>query len=423
MNDKLGRFGWGAVAVDGFIPPRAFQEFQAAGILPIAAEIRTSEHVEYTPAPDIIHEAAGHAPILPEPTFAAYLRRIGEVGAQAFTVPADAAVYTAIYELSEVKERPDATAEEVERAERALAEALANGTVVSEAARLSRLYWWTAEYGLFGTPEQYTLYGAGLLSSIGESRSCHATEVRKLPLDEGCVEVDYDITRPQPQLFVTPDFETLHAVLDRVAEGLAVRRGGAYALRTALESRELATLRFSSGAIAIGVLARVLGPFDAPWAVELSGPVGFGWDGRLLPEHFPNAHADCWVIVGRLADGSSPDTGLVGASPSSRRTSIEFVSGARVEGRIVRREGLPDGRTACLELEAARIVLPRSAPRELARFTLLCAGDFVTARAGAADGAYHGETQYSGVRVPRPRPNRASTRSAASAPPPGPSTH
>src|SRR5690606_35083545 len=71
MNDKLGRFGWGAVAVDGFIPPRAFQEFQAAGILPIAAEIRTREHLEYTPAPDIIHEAAGHAPILPEETFAA----------------------------------------------------------------------------------------------------------------------------------------------------------------------------------------------------------------------------------------------------------------------------------------------------------------------------------------------------------------
>src|SRR5688500_3815353 len=52
MNDKLSRFGWGAVCVDGFIPPRAFQEFQARGILPIAAEMRTHEHVAYTPAPD-----------------------------------------------------------------------------------------------------------------------------------------------------------------------------------------------------------------------------------------------------------------------------------------------------------------------------------------------------------------------------------
>src|ERR1041384_4775840 len=51
MNDRLSRFGWGAVCVDGFIPPRAFQEFQANGLLPIAAEVRTREHLVYTPAP------------------------------------------------------------------------------------------------------------------------------------------------------------------------------------------------------------------------------------------------------------------------------------------------------------------------------------------------------------------------------------
>src|ERR1700730_13440035 len=45
MNEKLSRFGWSAVCVDGFIPPRAFQEFQGCGILPIAADIRTSEHL------------------------------------------------------------------------------------------------------------------------------------------------------------------------------------------------------------------------------------------------------------------------------------------------------------------------------------------------------------------------------------------
>src|SRR6185436_13552269 len=56
MNDKLGRFDWSAVCVDGFIPPRAFQEFQADRMLPIAADIRTREHLVYTPAPNIIHE-------------------------------------------------------------------------------------------------------------------------------------------------------------------------------------------------------------------------------------------------------------------------------------------------------------------------------------------------------------------------------
>jgi phenylalanine-4-hydroxylase len=87
MNDKLARFGWSAVCVDGFIPPRAFQEFQASAILPIAADIRSRAHLAYTPAPDIIHEAAGHAPILPDPVFAAYLRRIGDLGRKAFALP------------------------------------------------------------------------------------------------------------------------------------------------------------------------------------------------------------------------------------------------------------------------------------------------------------------------------------------------
>ena len=59
ISERLERFGWGAVCVDGFIPPRAFQEFQAAGILPIAADMRTKDHLVYTPAPDIIHESDG----------------------------------------------------------------------------------------------------------------------------------------------------------------------------------------------------------------------------------------------------------------------------------------------------------------------------------------------------------------------------
>src|SRR5207245_11277534 len=67
MSRRLERFGFRAVCVDGFIPPRAFQAFQSLGFLPIAADIRTSRHLAYTPAPDIIHEAAGHAPFLAEP--------------------------------------------------------------------------------------------------------------------------------------------------------------------------------------------------------------------------------------------------------------------------------------------------------------------------------------------------------------------
>ena len=65
MNRILKEIGWAAVSVDGFIPPNAFMEFQAYKVLVIASDIRQLENIQYTPAPDIIHEAAGHAHVQP----------------------------------------------------------------------------------------------------------------------------------------------------------------------------------------------------------------------------------------------------------------------------------------------------------------------------------------------------------------------
>src|SRR3972149_3075871 len=69
MNEILDKIGWAAVTVDGFIPPAAFMEYQAYKVLVIAADMRQINHIEYTPAPDIIHEAAGHAPIIADPEY------------------------------------------------------------------------------------------------------------------------------------------------------------------------------------------------------------------------------------------------------------------------------------------------------------------------------------------------------------------
>lgn len=404
MNEKLSRFGWGAVCVDGFVPPRAFQEFQAHGLLPIAGEIRTRGHLVYTPAPDIIHEAAGHAPILPDPTYAAYLRRIGQAGARAFTLPTDTAVHDATYRLSEVKEDPSATAEQVARAEAELGAALAGADQVSEAARLSRLYWWTAEYGLVGTPEDYRLYGAGLLSSLGESHSCHSPAVRKLPLDERCVDVAFDITRPQPQLFVAPDFEGLHAVLDRVERELGAVRGGAFALSTALASQELATFDFDSGAQALGVLARVEGELNAPAWLELAGPAAFAFEHAIVSRCDGSA-GPTLVLAGRLASGERLDE-LASAELTRRaanaRLSLEFASGVRVEGRLERRVDAPNGSTFSLELADASVER-RGSARRFRRFSLLAAGDFLGAEPGARDRSFYPRAEPSSVRVPRPR--------------------
>ena len=109
MDECLSRFGWGAVPVRGFIPPAAFLDFQARGVLPIASDMRTVNHLAYTPAPDIVHEAAGHAPIIAEPSYAAYLHRYAKMAQKAIQTAEDIRVYEAIRYLSDVKENPDMT--------------------------------------------------------------------------------------------------------------------------------------------------------------------------------------------------------------------------------------------------------------------------------------------------------------------------
>ena len=106
MTRILKDIGWYAVAVDGFIPPSVFMEFQANNVLVIAADIRQINHIGYTPAPDILHEAAGHAPIIADVEYANYLKKFGQIGAKAFSSSADMELFEAIRELSILKEAP-----------------------------------------------------------------------------------------------------------------------------------------------------------------------------------------------------------------------------------------------------------------------------------------------------------------------------
>jgi phenylalanine-4-hydroxylase len=409
MNEKLARFGWSAVCVDGFIPPRAFQELQASSILPIAADVRTREHLAYTPAPDILHEAAGHAPILPDPVFASYLRRSGELGKKAFSLPEEQRVDQAIRALSEIKEDPGAGPERVAQAEAELEEALAAAREPSEVTRMSRLYWWTAEYGLVGRTDDYRLYGAGLLSSLGESYSCHDPSVRKVPLDERCADVAYDITRPQPQLFVTPSFEALHDVLDRVSSTLACRVGGTTALERAARSRELASIELSSGAWVTGVLRRFGPDPAAPAFLELEGRAALAPGGRFDPGCDPLAGADThWILLGRLDDGTpldaASDAALAARLDGGRGVHrFRLDRGAGVEGRLRRALRRDDGRLLAVELAPARLTLPGEPPRALERYALVAAGDAVSAQAGAVDPRFYPDTPFSPVRVPHPR--------------------
>lgn len=254
IDRKLNDFGWGAVPVSGFIPPAAFMEFQSIGVLPIASDMRTLDHLLYTPAPDIVHEAAGHAPILADPEYAAYLRQYGEVARHAIISKQDLDQYEAIRVLSDIKEDPRSTKEEIARAEKNLQQINDGLDNVSEAALLSRMNWWTAEYGLIGEVRQPKIFGAGLLSSVGEAKNCLGDKVKKIPLSVDCVNFSYDITEQQPQLFVAKDFPHLGEVLEDLALRLSYRRGGVFGLDRAAESKTVNTVQLDSGLQISGIL-------------------------------------------------------------------------------------------------------------------------------------------------------------------------
>ncbi len=262
MNRILKEIGWAAVAVDGFIPPNAFMEFQAYKILVIASDIRQLENIEYTPAPDIIHEGAGHAPIIASPDYAEYLRRFGEIGAKAISSAHDIEMYEAVRALSILKEAAldsySSHREKIEGAERRVEQLQKRKVKPSEISLIRNLHWWTVEYGLVGTLDNPKIYGAGLLSSIGESAWCMKDEVKKIPYSIDAAYQEFDITKPQPQLFVTPDFAYLQEVLEEFANTMAVRKGGWRGLKKLIESKQPGTIELSTGLQISGKFSRMI---------------------------------------------------------------------------------------------------------------------------------------------------------------------
>jgi phenylalanine-4-hydroxylase len=274
MDDKLKKFGWRAVPVSGFIPPAAFMEFQAHGILPIASDMRTIEHILYTPAPDIVHEAAGHAPILIDPEFSQYLKNYAEVASKSIISSEDLNLYEAIRNLSDIKESTQSNKSDIDLAETNLKTAISNMTYVSEAQLLGRMNWWTAEYGLIGELENPKIFGAGLLSSIGESRLA-LKKPKLIPLDIECLNYSYDITEPQPQLFVAQDFKSLNLVLNELANSLAYKKGGLEGLEKAKQSKTVCTVITNSNLSYSGILLDYKISSDQIIKLNFKGPVQF----------------------------------------------------------------------------------------------------------------------------------------------------
>jgi phenylalanine-4-hydroxylase len=342
MNRILKEIGWAAVSVDGFIPPNAFMEFQAYNVLVIASDMRTINHIQYTPAPDIIHEAAGHAPIIANPEYAEYLRRFGEIGSKAISSSKDYEMYEAIRLLSIVKENPSSTEEKVTEAQKAV-EVLQNDMgEMSEMAQIRNLHWWTVEYGLIGELNQPKIYGAGLLSSIGESDWCLTDEVEKLPYSLDAANKSFDITKPQPQLFVTPDFAKLSLVLEQFANTMSLRKGGIKGVKKLIDSKNLGTIELSTGIQISGYFSNVI-EFDGKSIyIQTTGPTALANRDKELIGHGIEYHAEGFGSpIGKLKGINIP---IENMSPrdleaygiyEGKETTLEFVGGVKVVGEVI----------------------------------------------------------------------------------------
>ncbi|WP_412467856.1 aromatic amino acid hydroxylase [Pedobacter sp. KLB.chiD] len=342
MNDNLGKIGWGAVTVDGFIPPAAFMEYQAYRVLVIAADIRQINHIEYTPAPDIIHESAGHAPIIADTDYNNYLSYFGSIGAKAMFSAKDFELYEAIRKLSILKEAADADELQIAQAEKELRFISENMGEPSEMALLGRLHWWTVEYGLIGTLENPKIYGAGLLSSIGESATCMQNDVKKLWYNIDTVNYAYDITKPQPQLFVTETFQNLIDVLEEFANTMAFRKGGSESVMKAIACKSVATAVYSSGLQVSGIFTDMgISPDDDVTFIKATGPSALAFQNKQLTGHGKDYHADGFSSpVGRLKGAEKP---LEDYSPlelqslnliKGAETILTFESGISVSGTV-----------------------------------------------------------------------------------------
>ncbi|MEI5906752.1 aromatic amino acid hydroxylase [Bacillus spongiae] len=351
MNESLSPFEWGAVNIDGFIPGVIFFDFQAHGLLPIASDIRKLENIQYTPAPDIIHEAAGHAPILCDDKFSEYVKLFGHIGSKAIATKEEHDVFEATRHYSNLLESGTATEAEINLAKKDMEEKQKKVTILSEAEQISRLYWWTVEYGLIGTVNDPKIYGAGLLSSVAEGKNSITDAVEKIPFDlQQVIQTGFDITKPQPQLFVCERFEQLIEAVEQFSETMAWKRGGTESLEKAINSAHTATIEYSSGLQVTGTLSKIIKDTNGE-AIYMNtvGETTLNSGNKEINGHGKETHADGFGSpIGLLKDTEKPleewtnqelvEAGIVIGVPSE----LSFESGVVVTGvptEVIRNAG------------------------------------------------------------------------------------
>ncbi|WP_369925734.1 phenylalanine 4-monooxygenase [Xanthomonas sp. NCPPB 2632] len=170
LNRVLGAAtGWEVVAVEGLLPDEVFFDHLAHRRFPVSWWIRRPDQLDYLSEPDLFHDLFGHVPLLLNPVFADYMQAYGKGGMKAHAIGP---------------------------------EALMN---------LTRLYWYTVEFGLIRTEAGLRIYGAGIVSSKSESiYSIDSTAPNRIGFDLARVmNTRYRIDSHQQAYFVIDDFAQL----------------------------------------------------------------------------------------------------------------------------------------------------------------------------------------------------------------------
>lgn len=161
--------GWTIVGVEGLLPELDFFEHLANRRFPVSWWIRRPDQLDYIEEPDLFHDLFGHVPLLMIPAFADYMQAYGRGGVKAHAIGADA---------------------------------LAN---------LTRLYWYTVEFGLIRQHDGLRIYGSGIVSSKGESIHClESAAPNRIGFDlERIMRTRYRIDSYQKTYFVIDSFAQL----------------------------------------------------------------------------------------------------------------------------------------------------------------------------------------------------------------------
>lgn len=167
--------GWQLTVVPGLVPARDFFEMLAIKIFPATCWLRTEAELDYIEEPDMFHDVFGHVPLLADAHYALFMQAFGQMALQ----------WADDEEVIDI---------------------------------LSRLYWFTVEFGLIQEQNGVKIYGAGILSSPGETRHSMADTTSRLPFDATeILNTSYRTDVMQDKYFVIKSFEQLYHGLPHVA--------------------------------------------------------------------------------------------------------------------------------------------------------------------------------------------------------------